>query len=185
MENNQELWCMDQGHHLVRFKDANALTCITCEEGLNDNYAKEHKKEAPTFMTTPDENTDLQKLTENFKTAVDFIVKDSGKRDAFSSGMVRDTQENKTDYSRVFDGPMLDRWAEHITKGAVKYPDVSPGVPNWTLANGENELIRFKKSAIRHFRQWLRGDTDEDHASACYFNINGFEFVKAKLNEKK
>ena len=114
-----------------------------------------------------------------------FLVKDSGKRQEFESGMVRDTQTGKTDYTRVLDGPMFDRWAEHLTKGELKYPDVGPGVANWTLADGEKELIRFKKSAFRHLRQWMRGDIDEDHAAATYFNINGYEFVKAKLQEKK
>jgi len=114
-----------------------------------------------------------------------FEVKDSGKRQEFESGMMRDTQDNKIDYDKIFDGPMADRWAEHLTKGAVKYPDVSPGVANWTLANGEKELIRFRKSAVRHFRQWLRGDLDEDHASATFFNINGYEYVKDKMRQNQ
>ncbi len=114
----------------------------------------------------------------------DFKVKDSGVREMFESGMVRDTQDDKMDFSRVFDGPMVDRWAEHVTKATAKYPDVKPGVPNWTLANGEAELIRFKKSAARHFRQWFRGDRDEDHAAAVFFNINGAEYVLEKLKTK-
>jgi hypothetical protein len=110
-----------------------------------------------------------------------FEVKDSGARQEFESGMVRDTTEGKTDYTRILDGPMFDRWADHLSKGAVKYPDVAPGVANWTLANGEEELARFKKSAMRHFRQWLRGDVDEDHAAAVYFNVNGAEYVKERI----
>ncbi len=110
-----------------------------------------------------------------------FTIKDSGERQNFSSGMVRDTQMDKSDFMRVLDGPMFDRWADHLTAGEKKYPDVQPGVPNWTLANGEAELTRFKKSAFRHFRQWLRGDRDEDHAAAVFFNINGAEYVKEKL----
>jgi len=113
-----------------------------------------------------------------------FEVKDSGARQEFKSGMVRDTADGKVDYTRIMDGPMYDRWAEHLSKGATKYPDVRPGVANWTLAAGEEEMARFRKSAARHFRQWLRGDTDEDHASATYFNINGYEFVKAKMESK-
>jgi hypothetical protein len=31
--------------------------------------------------------------------------------------------------------------------------------------------------------QWFRGDSDEDHAAAVIFNINGFEYVKEKLRE--
>ena len=112
-----------------------------------------------------------------------FVVKDSGKRHEFSSGMVRDVQEGKTDWWRVYIGPLMERLAVHVTKAATKYPDVAPGVPNWTLAAGEEELFRFKASAARHFAQWMKGDTDEDHAAAVCFNINGHEFVKDKLNQ--
>lgn len=115
----------------------------------------------------------------------DFIVKDSGKRQQFASGMVRDTSEGKTDFTVILDGPMLTRWAEHLTKAKAKYPDIRPGVSNWTLAAGEEELIRFKKSAMRHFLQWIYGDRDEDHAAALYFNVNGYEFVKEKLDGNK
>lgn len=113
-----------------------------------------------------------------------FIVKDSGERKNFDSGMVRDTETGKADFELIFNGPMADRWAMHLTRGAQKYPDVRPGVPNWTLADGEEEMVRFRKSAVRHFRQWLRGDVDEDHAAAVLFNINGYEYVKAKLKDK-
>jgi hypothetical protein len=97
--------------------------------------------------------------------------------------MVRDTAAGKVDFRRVLDGPMLDRWAAHLSKGAVKYPDVGPGVPNWTLAAGPAELDRFKQSAFRHFLQWLRGDVDEDHAAAVFFNINGAEYVEGQSLE--
>lgn len=110
-----------------------------------------------------------------------YVVKDSGERQQFSSGMVRDTQTGKADISRVYDGPMLYRWADHITKGAVKYPDIAPGVPNWTLAAGQEELIRFKKSAARHFYQFMKGDTDEDHVAAVFFNLNGHEYVRERM----
>lgn len=113
-----------------------------------------------------------------------FVVKDSGKREEFESGMVRDTADDKTDFSLPLNGPMFERWAAHLTKGAQKYPDTKPGSPNWMLASGDAELVRFKKSAVRHFLQWYRGQTDEDHASAVFFNINGAEYVKGKLDQK-
>jgi hypothetical protein len=106
-----------------------------------------------------------------------FTVKDSGERREFDSGMVRDTAEGKTQFHRVLEGPMFDRWAEHLTKGAVKYPDLPDGSANWTLAEGQQEFRRFRESAIRHFIQWYRGDRDEDHAAAVLFNINGAEYV--------
>ena len=111
-----------------------------------------------------------------------FVVKDSGKREEFSSGMVRDTTEGKVDYTRLLAGPMFKRWAEHLSKGATKYPDVAPGVANWTLAEGIPEYIRFRESALRHFLQWVEGDRDEDHAAAVFFNINGAEYVRAKID---
>lgn len=104
-----------------------------------------------------------------------FTVKDSGARQQFASGMQRDTQDNKTRYHLIFDGPMLERWAEHLTKGAQKYDE-----GNWLKAQGDEELRRFRASAVRHFIQWMRGDTDEDHAAAVFFNINGAEYVKGK-----
>jgi hypothetical protein len=105
-----------------------------------------------------------------------FTTKDSGKRMEFESGMVRDTQEGKTQYLLAFSGPMFDRWAQLLTRGAIKY-----SADNWMKANGPDELRRFKESATRHFIQWLRGDLDEDHAAAVYFNINGAEYVKDRL----
>jgi hypothetical protein len=104
-----------------------------------------------------------------------FAVKDSGARQQFASGMQRDVTEGKTDYSLVLDGPMFERWAAHLTKGAVKYEK-----RNWMKADGSEEYARFKESAFRHFLQWYRGDTDEDHAAAVFFNVNGAEYVKAK-----
>ena len=47
-----------------------------------------------------------------------FEIKDSGKREEFASGMVRDVSGDKTDYTLILDGPMFDRWAAHLTNGA-------------------------------------------------------------------
>lgn len=105
-----------------------------------------------------------------------FETKDSGKRMEFGGGMQRDTQEGKTLFHLVFDGPLLKRWAELLTRGAVKY---SPG--NWMKAEGQEEYDRFRASAARHFFQWMAGQRDEDHAAAVAFNLNGAEYVRDKL----
>lgn len=109
-----------------------------------------------------------------------YEVKDSGAREQFASGMVRDTAEGKLDYTLILDGPMFRRWAEHMTKGAVKYSK-----RNWMKADGTTELGRFKESALRHFIQWFNGETDEDHGAAVFFNINGYEYVKSKIDGGK
>lgn len=105
-----------------------------------------------------------------------FVVKDSGERIEYPSGMHRDVQDGKTDFLLVRDGPMFRRWAEHLTKGATKY-----GRRNWQLASSEEEYERFRTSAARHFEQWLAGDRDEDHAAAVMFNVNAAEYVKDRL----
>jgi hypothetical protein len=104
-----------------------------------------------------------------------FETKDSGERQEFSTGMVRDVSINKARYDLV-DEPMLTRWAELMGRGAVKY-----GENNWRKAATEQELNRFKESAFRHFVQWFKGQTDEDHGAAVFFNIAGAEMVESKL----
>ena len=104
-------------------------------------------------------------------------IKDSGKREELGGGMVRDTAEGKVDYSLLYDGPMLQRWAEHLTEGAKKY-----NKRNWLLSTTKTAYDRYRESAARHFAQWMRGDTDEDHAAAVFFNLNGAEYVKRYLD---
>lgn len=109
----------------------------------------------------------------------DFVTKDSGKREEFTSGMVRDTADDKPNYALVYDGPMLTRWGGLLTRGAVKYAK-----RNWMKASGQAELERFQESAARHFAQWMRGETDEDHAAAVFFNMNGAEYVRERQIEE-
>lgn len=111
----------------------------------------------------------------------EFIVKDSGARQEFASGMVRDTSQGKVRYNRILAGPMFKRWAVHLEKGAVKYKDSPDGTANWQKAAGQEEARRFKESAFSHFVAWLEGETDEDHAAGVFFNINGHEYVQDKL----
>lgn len=107
-----------------------------------------------------------------------FELKDSGERMEFESGMVRDITDDKINYLLVFDGPMIDRWAAHLTAGAKKYEP-----RNWMKASGEAEYERFRESATRHFRKWLAGEADEDHAAGVFFNINGKEYVECLLSQ--
>lgn len=107
----------------------------------------------------------------------DFVVKDSGVREEYESGMKRDTQEGKPDYTLIHI-PFLTRLAEHLGKGAIKY-----GENNWQLADSPKELRRFRKSATRHLIQWLSGEQDEDHAAAVVFNLMAAEYVKQRLED--
>lgn len=107
-----------------------------------------------------------------------FVVKDSGVREEYESGMRRDTQEGKPDYTLIHI-PFLTRIAVHLGKGAIKY-----GENNWKLANSHAELRRFQKSAFRHLVQWLIGETDEDHMAAVCFNLMAAEYVKERIKDE-
>lgn len=115
-----------------------------------------------------------------------FELKDSGERTQFASGMQRDVETEKTLWHLIADGPMFRRLAEHLTKGARKYDqDRKPGEgPNWMRAAGLAEYERFRRSAFRHFMQWWYGQCDEDHAAAVFFNINGAEYVKERMQQQ-
>ena len=104
-----------------------------------------------------------------------FITKDSGKRQEFSTGMVRDVQDDKPRYDLI-DRSFLKRWADLMARGAKKY-----GEENWRQAATQAELKRFEASATRHLFQWLDGDRTEDHAAAVAFNLAGAEMVREKL----
>lgn len=107
-----------------------------------------------------------------------YTIKDSGERQEFSTGMVRDSQEKvRYDLLPLF---ALERWAIHMTQGAKKY---SPW--NWAKASTKEELERFIASACRHFYAWLSDETDEDAMAAVFFNMAGAEMVKAKLRNEK
>lgn len=112
----------------------------------------------------------------------EYITKDSGERQQFNSGMVRDTQEGKPRFDLImnsdddYENCLLTRWAKLLARGAVKYTE-----NNWRLANSVEELNRFKASAYRHFMQFLNGQEDEDHAAGLIFNINGIIYLMNKL----
>lgn len=96
------------------------------------------------------------------------------------SGVNRGSEDGKVDYLLVYDGPMLQRWAELLTRAIPVR-----GRRNWMRAHGDEDLERFKRGAARHFKQWLDSldgvEDGEDHAAAIFFNVNGAEYVKRQL----
>lgn len=92
---------------------------------------------------------------------MDYKVKDSGVRQSFESGAVRDIQQGKGRFDLIT--PVaLERLARHYESGAVKYGD-----SNWTKGI---PIMRLLDSAKRHLNKYLRGHRDEDHLIACAWN---------------
>jgi hypothetical protein len=92
-------------------------------------------------------------------------VRDSGARQEFKTGSVRDTQEGKGRYDLI--SPIgLNRLAVHYENGAKKYGD-----RNWEKGQ---PLSRYLDSASRHLNKLIAGMVDEDHAAAVVWNIMSF-----------
>lgn len=106
---------------------------------------------------------------------MDFVTKDSGTREQYITGMVRDTVTGKPRYDLCWK-PLYRRWAELMGRGAEKY-----GANNWQKAATQEELDRFRASAERHLMQYLEGDITEDHAAAVIFNLAGAEYTRERL----
>src|SRR5688572_8119821 len=97
------------------------MKCYTCE--LNNTYCTcppnyPHLTRIADLDKPCDMGGDPQRMDES---DARFVTKDSGERKTFDSGMVRDVTTDKTDYTLVLDGPMFERWAGLLKRGAVKY----------------------------------------------------------------
>jgi len=132
------------------------------------------------FVDEKAEAEEEEFLAKETKDDTGFVTKDSGARLKFESGMQRDVETGKKDYSLCLGGPMFERWAALLTRGAVKYER-----NNWMKARGPAEEERFLRSAFRHFIQYMNGETDEDHGAAVFFNINGAEYVRGLRKTEK
>jgi len=105
---------------------------------------------------------DSKILSQGRKQVNKFELKDSGKREDFKSGAVRDSREGKGRYDLVT--PFgLKRLAIIMEKGAIKYED-----RNWEKGM---EFSRLLDSAERHLEQFKMGLTDEDHLAQAAFNV--------------
>ncbi len=107
----------------------------------------------------------------------EFVTKDSGKRQEFETGMVRDTQEGKPRFDLIPTRP-LKRVADLYARGAIKY---SPN--NWKKGQ---PFSRAYASLFRHLIAWREGEKTEDHLAAVIFNAMAlmyYEENKPELND--
>lgn len=88
-------------------------------------------------------------------------LKDSGKRQKFKSGAVRDAAEDKGRPS-LMSIYALREYALHMERGAAKYED-----RNWEKGM---PLCRIYESLIRHLWAWMLREDDEPHLGAIIWN---------------
>ncbi|MDR1493074.1 MAG: DUF5664 domain-containing protein [Planctomycetaceae bacterium] len=88
-------------------------------------------------------------------------IKDSDKRETFTTGAVRNTAENKPRPDLI--SPFaIERLAEWLRLGAIKYSERNweKGIP----------LSRITASLYRHLLKFQQGINDEDHVAAILCN---------------
>ena len=101
-----------------------------------------------------------------------FSIKDSGERQEFSTGSVRDTREGKGRFDLI--SPIgLERLARHYENGAKKYGD-----RNWEKGQ---PVSRFMDSALRHLNRFRLGCRDEDHLIAAVWNLLAIVHVEHQV----
>lgn len=101
-------------------------------------------------------------------------VKDSGERQDFGTGAVRDTQNGKGRYD-LLPTRAIRRLAKHYENGAKKY-----GSENYLLGM---PMRRFADSAMRHLFKALEGHIDEDHWTAAAWNILAIIEYQERIEE--
>ena len=101
-------------------------------------------------------------------------IHDSGERQEFETGAVRDPARGKGRYDLITPYA-LHRLALHYEAGAAKYADRNweKGVP----------ASRCFSSAIRHLFQWIAGRSEEDHLAAAAWNIFAIIDFEERLPE--
>ena len=99
-------------------------------------------------------------------------IKDSGTRQEFTTGAVRDAQAGKGRYDLLPTRAMREL-AMHFEAGANKYEarNWEKGIP----------LSRYVDSATRHGFAALEGQTDENHAAAAAWNWLCFMDTRARI----
>lgn len=109
---------------------------------------------------------------------------DSGHRRSFSSGAHREMAPGKGRYDLI--SPIaLHELAKLLEKGALKYTVydddgnvIKQGERNWELGL---PLHSFVDSAMRHLSMLVKGDTDEDHAVAVFWNMMAFIHTREQI----
>jgi hypothetical protein len=93
-------------------------------------------------------------------------LKDSGAREEFPTGSMRDTRAGKGRFDLI-PSSCLRRLARLYEKGHTKYPPGPDGVANWKKGQ---PLSRLLDSLLRHAMSIAEGQEDEDHAMQVAWN---------------
>jgi hypothetical protein len=101
-------------------------------------------------------------------------MKDGGERTDFETGSVRDTRDGKGRFDLIPFLP-LENLAKWYGEGAKKYAS-----RNWEKGQ---PLAVYVESAFRHLAKFVGGMIDEDHMSACVWNLFAYQWTAKEIVE--
>jgi len=100
-------------------------------------------------------------------------IKDSGQRQEFKTGAVRDVTKGKGRFDLL---PLMTlfRMAKWYEKGCEKYGDRNweKGIP----------LSNYMSSCLRHFFKHIMGFKDENHLDAALWNMMCFMEIRMRID---
>ena len=105
---------------------------------------------------------------------MDYQLKDSGTRENYITGAVRDNGTGKGRCDLISIQGLL-RLSKHYEAGSKKYSD-----RNWE--KGMN-ISRYADAAMRHLAKYLAGCDDEDHLAAVAWNVFAIMHHESELPE--
>ena len=114
------------------------------------------------------------------------VLKDSSKEQSkrqFSTGAVRDVEDNKEDYTETISWTAFKRYAKYMTSKKVRY-----GGGNFKKGI---EIESYERSMLRHVQKYMENkyeggtvEVDYDHLAAIVFNVFGIMHEEGR-NEKE
>lgn len=131
---------------------------------MTENQQKTGKKASITVKI--DENSSITAKKANNSA---FKLKDSGERETFYTGAVRDSETGKGRFDLI-PTQLLFRLAKHYERGSVKYCD-----RNWEKGMS---VSRCMDSALRHLTKYIAGWNDEPHLDAAIWNLAAIMFYE-------
>lgn len=115
-----------------------------------------------TVMTLQNIKIQQKRMTMTDEKKPTMAIKDSGKREDFSTGSKRDTNEGKIRFDLM---PVTVKYllGAHYAFGSIKYLS-----RNWEKGQ---PIMRLHESCTRHYTLWEMGDTSENHLVGALWNM--------------
>jgi hypothetical protein len=101
----------------------------------------------------------------------------------FVTGAIRDKETEKEDYTETISWTAFKRYAQYMTGKKAKY-----GAGNFKLGI---DIESYERSLLRHIQKYMENkyeggviEAEEDHLSACVFNIFGIMHEEGRINKQ-